>query len=922
MSGRTMMRAVAGTAGVLLIAGAAAPGVAAMRSQDSGNVQATVRKTVLQTATAEGEVLTSRMYTQVSAAGSGTKTVVVPVGTDSNRNLNEFGPFPMEGQAIVFELDVDGTTEARTLTDADIQPMEVSVAVTLDGRSVSPEDLVGAEGVVDVQYTVRNTTARTEDITYTDVDGNQITESVEVADPYAGSLDIDLPQGFNEVTAPGATVAGDGTNQTSLGYSFVLFPPLGATEATVGYQARISNGEMPAAVFSFLPIIPLDNSTIASTAEAYQGGAAVGATIYDAGVEIGNNLVLLQEGAGQLVAGLGQLAAGAASLQDGLVNTAAPGAAELADGTGQVSDGLSELNGNVPALADGVEQLDDGANLLADGLDELEGNVPALADGVQQLDDGAQLLDSGAGDLAAGMASLNAGLALLAEGVQTLSENPAVKDGVEQLQSALAGVQAAIGTKPAGPVATPTTLNEAITNLEFGLDNAACDSDDPENAANPCGFKQVLEILDSQLDNESATEPGAKQALTKILGVLGETPPNASLPLGGFVTATESLFTSLGCAPSGGSPTGGFCAAIADPTNSATTYGTLGFYLQALGSTSTPGDTVLYGLNAILAKIGSPTTPGTALYAIGGLVEGIGAPTDFPTTPDTLYYGLEGIRAGLTNPRCDVTNPTDPANPCGIKEVQGLVSDGIDDLVQGISAALLTSIGTTPPAAGCDPTATLTCASAALTAGAQELALGAELLADGTTELNGQVPGLAAGVSQLAEGGEALADGTGELNDQVPALADGVQQLDEGAALVDDGANQLADGLGDAAEGSELLTDGLREAEPGGAQLEDGALQLKEEGADALAETGAEAQLGYARDVALIDAAQQLGVEGAGVPFGFAEGTDVTTTAVVQMQLAGISADNQDDALKIGLGVVLIAGAAGLAFAASRRLVV
>ena len=57
MSGRNMMRALAATAGVLLVGAAAAPGMAATRTADSGDVQATVRKTVLQTATATGETV-------------------------------------------------------------------------------------------------------------------------------------------------------------------------------------------------------------------------------------------------------------------------------------------------------------------------------------------------------------------------------------------------------------------------------------------------------------------------------------------------------------------------------------------------------------------------------------------------------------------------------------------------------------------------------------------------------------------------------------------------------------------------------------------------------------------------------------------------------------------------------------------------
>ncbi len=802
MSAKNMMRALAATAGVLLVAGAAGPGAAAVTTEDTGDVQATVRKTVRQAATATGEVTNSTMYTQISAVGNGTKTVTVPVGTTSNRNLNSFGPFPMEGESMVVELTVadGGGTEERSLTDAEINPMAVSVKVMLDGVEVAPEDVVGASGVLDVEYTVRNTTARTETVSFTDVEDAKVSEEVEVADPFVGSLDVILPQGFNEVTAPGATVAGNGQNETQLGYTFVLFPPLGSAEVKVGYQSRISNGQMPAAEFSFLPIIPFENSTIAGTTEAYRGGAATGATIFGAGQGIGDNLLKLQDGAGKLVAGLGQLSAGASQLSDGLVNTAAPGSAALADGATQVSDGLNQLNSNVPALEEGVSDLNDGA---------------------AQLNDGAEQVADGNAELAAGIASLNKGINLLSQGVAALPTSTASSDGYKQLQAALKGVQDAIGTRPAGPVATPKTLNEAITNLEFGLDNEKCIKTDPSNKANPCGYKQVLEILNQKLDNTpsaSNPKPGAKQVLGSIKGLLAAPKGAPGLAEGGVQTMLQTIQTTLGCAADGSTA----CTGVTDPTNALQTSGLLAQSNFIIGGASNPNN-VLNLLNAIIGEIGDANTPDTAVYALTRLVAGIGSLGDFPKTSGTLYYGLEGIRFGLTNPNCKTSDPTNAANPCGIKEIQGLVSAGINQLVAGISQELLKNIGTSPAAKGCDPTKTLTCASAALTAGSAALATGASSLADGT---------------------ETLAEGTETLNGKVPALASGVEQLDDGAAQVADGADQLADGLGAAADGSGQLADGLAQAEPGGAQIEDGAGQLKKQGADELVKSGKEAQIG------------------------------------------------------------------------------
>ena len=135
-----------------------------------------------------------------------------------------------------------------------------------------------------------------------------------------------------------------------------------------------------------------------------------------------------------------------------------------------------------------------------------------------------------------------------------------------------------------------------------------------------------------------------------------------------------------------------------------------------------------------------------------------------------------------------------------------------------------------------------------------------------------------------------------------------------------DGAEQLATGLAAAADGSGQLADGLAQAEPGGAQIEDGAGQLKEQGADELAKTGKEAQLDYAKRVAMLEAAQQAGLEGVAIPFGPAEGTDVVTTAAYKMELAGITAEEENTALKYGIAVLLLIAGVLAGVAGARRI--
>ena len=801
MSAKNVMRLVAATAGVLLVAGAAGPGAAAVSTEDSGDVQAVVRKTVRQAGSATGEISNSTMYTQISAVGSGTKTVKVPVGTTSNRNLNSFGPFPMEGESMVVDLTVadGGGVEQRTVTDADIAPMAVSVKVMLDGAEIEPADVVGASGVLDVEYTVRNTTATTGPVTFSDVEGKEITEDVETADPFVGSLDVVLPQGFNEVTAPGATVAGNGQNETQLGYTFVLFPPLGSAEVKVGYQSRISNGQMPAAEFSFLPIIPFENSTIAGTTEAYKGGAATGSKIFDAGNQIGDNLLKLQDGAGKLVAGLGQLSAGASQLSDGLVNTAAPGSAALADGANQVADGLNQLNDNVPALEDGVSELNagaaklndgaqqvaDGNEKLAEGANELQKNVPALVDGVNQL-------NAGAKQVADGLLALQSNLKNLPASVKATTD-------YKKLVGAISAIQVQIGDNPA---ATGTDTALGALNTIGALMNGA--------SQNTAGILAAVQGIKTQT-------------------CAGAAVPNPTA----CASATAAETAILAAAPAG-----------------------LAYQVTATGQIAAGLKLKLYDTSGGQAGcVASPPTGCGAYQALAIVQAGIGQLVD-------------SIAKGIYD------------NPDFIK----LVAGG-----QSVSAGMASLAAKTPTLAG----------------GVNQLAAGANQLADGS--------------AQVADGTDTLAAGTEKLDAKVPALASGVSKLDDGAGQVADGADKLAAGLGAAADGSGQLADGLAQAEPGGAQIEDGAGQLKKQGSDELAKTGKEAQLGYAKNVALLEAAQQAGLEGAGIPFGTAEGTDVVTTAAYKMYLSGIAADTENNALKYGLGVLLIAGAGGVAFAAARK---
>ncbi len=370
--GKTVTK-VAAASGLVAIFGAAAAmgapaAVAESNTSSSQDVQTTVRKSVSLSGAPDGTIKSSSsmMVTAVSSVGNGQATVTVPVGADSARNLDGFSSVPVKGQNAQFTVNPNGTgQEQRIVTSSNDGPIKVKVTATLDGKPINPGDVVGKSGVLAVNYMIVNTETKKQTVTYKDVNGNDVTSEVDVAAPIGGSVDIILPQGFNEITATGANIGGDGSGASKLSYSLVLFEPLGNRVANIGYQTRITDGTLPQAQFTFLPIIPLENSTIASTQEAYTGGAKTGATIYGAGVEIGDNLLKLQAGAAKLTAGLAKAADGASQLADGLNNKVVPGANALASGADTLADGLSgDLNTGMTTLNAGLKALQAGVNAL------------------------------------------------------------------------------------------------------------------------------------------------------------------------------------------------------------------------------------------------------------------------------------------------------------------------------------------------------------------------------------------------------------------------------------------------------------------------------------------------------------------------------------------------------------------------------
>lgn len=870
---RRPIRSALVASGALVTAGVVGLMSASPALTATDDAATSVRRSVQTLMDPSGAVKASRVYTQVQSSGQGDVSFVEQL-SGSLRNLNGFGsPASSADGKATWNYSVSGLSNQRTLQvfPESSLPITVKATATLDGTPIEIADIVGKSGLLKMSYVIENTTAQEQEISWTDGAGVKQTKTVSIPLPYVGSMDTVLPDSYSQVNAPGASVGGTGRGTTQLSYTLLLYPPLGQTTATVSYEARVADAEVPEVDFTFLPTPPSGNPTTKSALEQYQGGQATGAKLTDGATQIDTNLLKLADGAGQLNDGLAQLLAGANQLSTGL-EPAAAGATQLADGLAPAADGASQLADGLTGAVSGSKQLAAGAGDASDGADKLEAGSARVAGGATQVASGSKDLYEGLVALSAGLGKLYAGVDALPASVNaTLAADPSY----QKLLGTLSAIIAGIGTPTD---ATPSTLQGGLNLVKGGLNQVVGGLRNPNWAGTTCNPAASPGATDSC---------GVADVNQYVAAVL-----NAAATSGGSLDVLAANINGAASA---------FCA------GDATCLGTF-----ATLATCINGSTVCNGSQA--------TIKAQSLAGAGGLTLAYqGVDTQIiPAINTQLVPGVNAIKKALYNSPCSPvqTNPA-ASDYCGISQALALVKAGIPQLVDGItaniSATLKASIG--QPTAGCNPTATLACASAALTAGAKQLSGGATQVAGGATQV-------ADGNAELATGLARLSDGSAQLAAGLPAAQDGAQQLADGLPAAADGAQQLADGLPAAADGASQIADGLTKAVPGGTQIEDGANQLSTEGTKALIVAGQDTTNSFGEKAATMEAIDARAADGSGIPNGNAtpgNGSDVITTGAFGFFMDGVSKSEGQNALRFILAGLLLAGAVGAGVVLGRR---
>lgn len=313
--------------------------------------------------------------------------------TGSNNNVS----WKSEGNDIYYQ----GTIDKEL-------PVDVKVSYKLDGKSISPKDLKGKSGKVEIQFSCDNKSKQT-----VNVNG----EDVEMYTPFTMVSAMMLSSDeYSNVSVENGKLISDGDKNIVVG---VAFPGLANDLNLKDLDMDIDIPE-----------------TVTITADVKD--ATVETSITMASAELMNEFGLddidsfddLQDSIDDLEDATNQLVDGS--------KEAADGSKELADGVGTLNDGAGTLASGAGTLADGVNTLNEKSGTLVSGVNTLASGVQAYTGGVEEIYAGSNDLVSGAQELASGADTLNTNIASAADGANSLVVGAkSLKNGFETAKTTL-----------------------------------------------------------------------------------------------------------------------------------------------------------------------------------------------------------------------------------------------------------------------------------------------------------------------------------------------------------------------------------------------------------------------------------------------------------------------------------------------------
>ena len=390
--------------------------------------------------------------------------------TGSNNNVS----WKSEGNDIYYQ----GTIDKEL-------PVDVKVSYKLDGKSISPKDLKGKSGKVEIQFSYDNKSKQT-----VNVNG----EDVEMYTPFTMVSAMMLSSDeYSNVSVENGKLISDGDKKIVVG---VAFPGLANDLNLKDLDMDIDIPE-----------------TVTITADVKD--ATVGTSITMASAELMNEFGLndidsfddLQDSIDDLEDATNQLVDGS--------KEAADGSKELADGAGTLNDGAGTLASGAGTLADGVNTLNEKSGTLVSGVNTLASGVGIYTAGVASIAKNSQLISDNMQSLQGGVNKLEEQIA--AQATQGLGEIKTninnAKTGVDQINSA---ITTSLGEGKPGVQGILSNASQALTGADVTIDQN--DVNVTVNSVSLKNSESVNKIIeDSALsdDEKNALKNAINSAITK-----------------------------------------------------------------------------------------------------------------------------------------------------------------------------------------------------------------------------------------------------------------------------------------------------------------------------------------------------------------------------------------------------------------------
>lgn len=444
---------------------------------------------------AAGEPLSA--YAVVALNGDAGESVTHYGAYTAVENLTDTSALTYEDGAVTATIPEGGRLYYQGTLESFELPWDIAIGYELDGRSISPAELGGQSGALEMSLSVKP-------------NGNA---PGAFADEMMLQITVTLDASLcKNISAEGATVANAGGDKT------LAFTVLPGAEAEYTVTADVEDFTMA-------------GLTIAGV--NYDIASAMGDTaeITDGVGQMTDAISQLSDGASQLASGAGSLRSGAGSFGSGL-STLSAGSAELVAGSEQIAGALAQISASLPGAGAGADAEAAAAAAAAAGMDP----EAAAAAGAQSAGAGMTLdlsalaqLPAGLEQAADGLEQAGAALAQLAEGYG--AAYPALAQAVEAIP------EPSVSEEDIGALMALAPDNEALAALVANYQ--AAQTVKAVWAQASAAFEAVQDNLPTLAEGVNSAAASLRQTAQQISAAMSAT--GGQIDLSGLLQLTSGL---------------------------------------------------------------------------------------------------------------------------------------------------------------------------------------------------------------------------------------------------------------------------------------------------------------------------------------------------------------------------------------------